>query len=170
MCKLEYLSHILRKSSTQIYAICVSLNIFHTFCVKVAHNMCNYIAFRFVFKKIYAADEKIYATAGPTGPAKYQLWFQVVCKCLWVKTKKVDWRMYSRISLHKRAHTSWRVELRARNFRTLLWSYLHFFTDFGIVFVFALGPFFYIQRNIEEKMAKNRFSAIKFGRDALQPS
>ena len=35
--------------------------------------MCNYIAFRLVFKKIYAADEKIYATAGPTGPAKYQL-------------------------------------------------------------------------------------------------
>ena len=56
--KLEYLSHILRKSSTRIYTICVSFNIYHV------------ITF---FKKIYAADKKIYATAGPTGPAKYQL-------------------------------------------------------------------------------------------------
>ena len=33
----ERKSHILRKSSTQIYTICVSLNTYHIFCVKVAH-------------------------------------------------------------------------------------------------------------------------------------
>ena len=32
-----------------------------------------YIAFRVVFQEIYAADKEIYATPGPTGPAKYQL-------------------------------------------------------------------------------------------------
>ena len=41
--KLEYLSHILRKRSTQIYAICASLNIYHTFCVKVAHKFTQYV-------------------------------------------------------------------------------------------------------------------------------
>ena len=35
----------------------------------------NYIAFRVVFQEIYAADKKIYATAGRTGRAKYQLWY-----------------------------------------------------------------------------------------------
>ena len=33
----------------------------------------NYIAFRVFFQEIYAVDKEIYATAGPTGPAKYQL-------------------------------------------------------------------------------------------------
>ena len=36
----------------------------------------NYKAFCVVFKEIYAAAKKIYATAGPTGPAKYQLCIQ----------------------------------------------------------------------------------------------
>ena len=55
MCKGEYLSHILRKSSTKIYA------------------GLSYIAFCVVFQEIYAADKKIYATVGRTGRAKYQL-------------------------------------------------------------------------------------------------
>ena len=68
MCKLEYLSHILRKRSTQIYAIWVNLNI-----NQIIWGL-NYIAFRVVFQEIYAAERKIYATAGRTGRAKYQLW------------------------------------------------------------------------------------------------
>ena len=57
MCKLEYLSHILRKRSTQIYAIWVNLNI-----NQIIWGL-NYIAFRVVFQEIYAADKKINATA-----------------------------------------------------------------------------------------------------------
>jgi len=65
MCKLEYLSHILRKSSTQIYTICVSLNTFHILCKFVCYfyAICvnlntnkiicgwNYITFHFVFQE-----------------------------------------------------------------------------------------------------------------------
>ena len=61
MCKLEYLSHILRKRSTQIYAIWVNLN-----SNQIIWGL-NYIAFRVVFQEIYAAERKIYATAGRTG-------------------------------------------------------------------------------------------------------
>ena len=39
MCKLEYLSKILRKRSTQIYTICVNLNTNKTFCVKSTRNV-----------------------------------------------------------------------------------------------------------------------------------
>ena len=68
MCNLKFLSHVLRQSSTQIYAICVNLNI-----NQIIWGL-NYIAFRVVFQEIYAAERKIYATAGRTGRAKYQLW------------------------------------------------------------------------------------------------
>ena len=65
MCKLEYLSHILLKSSTQIYTICVSLNSYHILCKVVSHfyAICvnlntkkiiwgwNYITFRLVFQE-----------------------------------------------------------------------------------------------------------------------
>ena len=56
MCKGEYLSHILRKSSAQIYA------------------GLSYIAFCVVFQEIYAADKKNLRDRGRTGRAKYQLW------------------------------------------------------------------------------------------------
>ena len=49
MCKLEYLSHILRKSSTQIHVICVKAWIFfYTFWVKVAHKFTqwNHLGFK----------------------------------------------------------------------------------------------------------------------------
>ena len=41
----------------------------------------NYNVFRVVFLKIYAAHKKIYATAGRTGRAKYQLcdWMYAIC-------------------------------------------------------------------------------------------
>ena len=65
--KLDYLSYILHKNSTQIYAICVNLN-----TNQIIWGW-NHIAFRDVFQEIYAADKKIYATAGRTGRAKYQL-------------------------------------------------------------------------------------------------
>ena len=64
---LECLSHILRKSSKQIYAICVNLN-----TNQIIWGW-NYKAFYVIFQEIYAADKKIYATAGRTGRAKYQL-------------------------------------------------------------------------------------------------
>ena len=51
------------------------------------------------------------------------------------------------------------------------------FTDFRTVFVFVLRPFLLLSVNFLDfngnfngKMAKNRFSAIKSGRNALQPS
>ena len=42
MCKLEYLSQPVIKSSTQIHTICASLNTYHIFCVKVAHKFTQY--------------------------------------------------------------------------------------------------------------------------------
>ena len=67
MCKIEYLSHILHKSSTKIYAICVNSNTYQIIWG------WNYIAFHIVFQEIYAADKKIYATTGRTGRAKFDI-------------------------------------------------------------------------------------------------
>ena len=51
------------------------------------------------------------------------------------------------------------------------------FTDFGTLFVFVVGPllplsviFLDFNGNFNRKMAKNQFSAIKSGRNVLQPS
>ena len=59
----------------------------------------------------------------------------------------------------------------------MLPSYYHCFTGFRTVFVFILRPslpmwvlFFDYNGNINGKMAKKRFSAIKSDRNALQPS
>ena len=80
MGKLKYLSHILRKSSTQIYAICVNLDTNQTFCVKSTRNV-HYLGLKLYsilrcFSRNLRSWQKNYATAGRTGRAKYQL-----CAC-----------------------------------------------------------------------------------------
>ena len=71
MCKGEYLSHILRKSSTQIYAICVIYALIKSFGVKL------YSILR-CFSRNLRSWQKIYATVGRTGRAKYQLWTRTI--------------------------------------------------------------------------------------------
>ena len=92
MCKLEQLLHILHKSSkrseskTKINALThfAYLNIHYKFCVK-HYSQCTIFGveiikhFALFFQENYAGDNKNYATAGPTGRAKYQLWVTSFC-------------------------------------------------------------------------------------------
>ena len=85
--KLEQLLHILHKSSkrseskTKINALThfAYLNTHYKFCVK-HYSQCTILGveiikhFALFFQENYAGDNKNYATAGPTGRAKYQLW------------------------------------------------------------------------------------------------
>ena len=63
---MQYL-HTLRKSGTNVYAICVGW-------VNFVHNL------RCLLKNL-RSQQKFYATAGPTGPDKYELCRHLYCFC-----------------------------------------------------------------------------------------
>ena len=63
MCKFDQYLHTSRKSGINVYAICVGW-------VNFVHNL------RCLLKNL-RSQQKFYATAGPTGPDKYELWFRV---------------------------------------------------------------------------------------------
>ena len=66
MCKFDQYLHTSRKSGINVYAICVGW-------VNFVHNL------RCLLKNL-RSQQKFYATAGPTGPDKYELWKkEVVC-------------------------------------------------------------------------------------------
>ena len=60
MCKFGQYLHTSRKSGINVYAICVGW-------VNFVHNL------RCLLKNL-RSQQKFYATAGPTGPDKYELW------------------------------------------------------------------------------------------------
>ena len=59
MCKFDQYLHTSRKSGINVYAICVGW-------VNFVHNL------RCLLKNL-RSQQKFYATAGPTGPDKYEL-------------------------------------------------------------------------------------------------
>ena len=63
MCKFDQYLHTSRKSGINVYAICVGW-------VNFVHNL------RCLLKNL-RSQQKFYATAGPTGPDKYELCFIV---------------------------------------------------------------------------------------------
>ena len=64
MCKFDQYLHTSRKSGINVYAICVGW-------VNFVHNL------RCLLKNL-RSQQKFYATAGPTGPDKYELWLSDV--------------------------------------------------------------------------------------------
>ena len=64
MCKFDQYLHTSRKSGINVYAICVGW-------VNFVHNL------RCLLKNL-RSQQKFYATAGPTGPDKYELCCSVV--------------------------------------------------------------------------------------------
>ena len=60
MCKFDQYLHTSRKSGINVYAICVGW-------VNFVHNL------RCLLKNL-RSQQKFYATAGPTGPDKYDVW------------------------------------------------------------------------------------------------
>ena len=62
MCKFDQYLHTSRKSGINVYAICVGW-------VNFVHNL------RCLLKNL-RSQQKFYATAGPTGPDKYELCYQ----------------------------------------------------------------------------------------------
>ena len=60
MCKFDQYLHTSRKSDRNVCAICVGW-------VNFVHNL------RCLLKNL-RSQQKFYATAGPTGPDKYELW------------------------------------------------------------------------------------------------
>ena len=64
MCKFDQYLHTSRKSGINVYAICVGW-------VNFVHNL------RCLLKNL-RSQQKFYATAGPTGPDKYELWSSLI--------------------------------------------------------------------------------------------
>ena len=64
MCKFDQYLHTSRKSGINVYAICVGW-------VYFVHNL------RCLLKNL-RSQQKFYATAGPTGPDKYELCVQLI--------------------------------------------------------------------------------------------
>ena len=67
MCLLEHISLILRKSSLQIYAIWVSLNIYHIFFVKLAHKFTQYV-YCYNIYHIFSQEHRGHQSSGAQAP------------------------------------------------------------------------------------------------------